>query len=296
MKNASASSRRCLVCAMLIFGTIGIFRKYIPLSSGMLAMLRGFIGTAFLLAYAFLRKHPLSWTDIRKNLLSLAVSGILIGLNWILLFESYQYTTVAVATLCYYMAPVMVILVSPLVLKEALTPRKLFCVFLALIGMVFVSGILSGEELPPQTMKGILLGLGAACLYACVILMNKKMKPIDAYGKTIVQLLSAAAVLLPYNLLTSGSGAVPFTASTAVLVAVVGILHTGIAYALYFGSIPALPAQTVALYSYIDPVAAIILSLVVFREDMGLYGFLGAVLILGSTLLSDLPDRKQSIL
>ncbi len=296
MKTETSASRRALICAMLIFGTIGVFRKYIPISSGMLAMLRGFIGMAFLLLYVTIRRKRVSWTAIRENLLSLTVSGILIGLNWILLFEAYQFTTVAVATLCYYMAPVIVILASPLVLKERLTVPKLVCVILAFTGMVFVSGVLSGEALPPETAKGILLGLGAACLYAGVVLMNKRMGPIGAYDKTIVQLCAAALVLLPYNLLTAGAAEAPLSPAVTALVAVVGIVHTGIAYALYFGSMDALPAQTVALYSYIDPVTAIVLSLVLFRESMGLSGFLGAVLILGSTLASDLLDRKRSIL
>lgn len=280
--------------AMLIFGTIGIFRKYIPLSSSMLAMLRGFIGMAFLLLLLLVRKQRLGWVDIRKNLLKLTVSGCFIGLNWILLFEAYNYTTVAAATLCYYMAPILVILAAPLVLGEKLTPVKLGCAALAFTGMVFVSGVLSGEALPDGTVKGILLGLGAACLYACAILINKKTGPIAAYDKTIVQLGTAALVLLPYNLLASGTAQAPVTLSVVLLTVLVGVLHTGIAYALYFGAIEDLPAQTVALYSYIDPVAAILLSLVIFREEMELFGVIGAVLILGSTLASDLLEQKAA--
>ncbi len=294
MTKAQNRSRLSLMGAMLIFGTIGIFRKYIPLSSSMLAMLRGFIGMAFLLLLLLVRKQRLGWVDIRKNLLKLTVSGCFIGLNWILLFEAYNYTTVAAATLCYYMAPILVILAAPLVLEEKLTPVKLGCAALAFTGMVFVSGVLSGEALPDGTVKGILLGLGAACLYACAILINKKTDPIAAYDKTIVQLGTAALVLLPYNLLASGTAQAPVTLSVVLLTVLVGVLHTGIAYALYFGAIEDLPAQTVALYSYIDPVAAILLSLVIFREEMGLFGVIGAVLILGSTLASDLLEQKAA--
>ncbi len=294
MTKAQNRSRLSLMGAMLIFGTIGIFRKYIPLSSSTLAMLRGFIGMAFLLLLLLVRKQRLGWVDIRKNLLKLTVSGCFIGLNWILLFEAYNYTTVAVATLCYYMAPILVILAAPLVLGEKLTPVKLGCAALAFTGMVFVSGVLSGEALPDGTVKGILLGLGAACLYACAILINKKTGPIAAYDKTIVQLGTAALVLLPYNLLASGTAQAPVTLSVVLLTVLVGVLHTGIAYALYFGAIEDLPAQTVALYSYIDPVAAILLSLVIFREEMGLFGVIGAVLILGSTLASDLLEQKAA--
>ncbi len=289
MITESKTAKWNLMLSMLIFGTIGIFRKYIPLSSSMLSMLRGFIGVAFLLVLVKVQGRKLDAATIRANGKLLVISGILIGLNWIALFESYRYTSVAVATLCYYMAPVMVILASPLVLKEKLTVKKGLCAAVALAGMVMVSGVLEEKSLAGDSLKGILLGLGAACLYACVILMNKKLPVMGAYDKTMVQLLAAAVVLLPYNLLLPGEP-VPVTASVVLLVAVVGIVHTGIAYALYFGSMGGLKAQTVALYSYIDPVTAIILSLIIFQEKMTLFGILGAVLILGSTLASDLME------
>lgn len=290
METKSRSPRLQLMAAMLIFGTIGIFRKYIPLSSSLLAMLRGFIGAAFLWLVVTLTGERLKIGAIRANWKWLTVSGIFIGLNWIALFEAYRYTSVAVATLCYYMAPVMVILASPLVLKEKLAPQKAVCVLPAVVGMVFVSGVM--EEKDVQSLKGIGLGLGAACLYACVILINKKMPPMACYDKTMVQLFAAAAVLLPYNLVQGETASV--TAPVAVLVAVVGIVHTGIAYALYFGAMGGLRAQTVALYSYIDPVAAIVLSVIIFREKMTAFGILGAVLILGATLVSDLIEYEKT--
>ncbi len=288
MQTESRSARLNLMTAMLIFGTIGIFRKFIPLSSSMLAMLRGFIGVAFLLVLVKVKGQRVDMATIRANWKWLALSGAFIGLNWILLFESYRYTSVAVATLCYYMAPVMVILASPFLLKEKLSGGKAACVLAAVVGMVFVSGVLEGEGLTGESLKGILLGLGAACLYACVILMNKKLPPMGAYDKTMVQLLAAAVVLLPYNLMLGGQ--VDVTAPVAAMVAVVGIVHTGIAYALYFGAMGSLRAQTVALYSYIDPVAAIILSLLIFQEKMTVFGIIGAVMILGATLISDLIE------
>ncbi len=288
MQTESKAARLNLMTAMLIFGTIGIFRKFIPLSSSMLAMLRGFIGVAFLLVLVKAKGQRVDMTTIRANWKWLALSGAFIGLNWILLFEAYRYTSVAVATLCYYMAPVMVILASPFLLKEKLSGKKSACVLAAVAGMVFVSGVLEEQGLSRESLKGILLGLGAACLYACVILMNKKLPPMGAYDKTVVQLLAAAVVLLPYNLVLGEQAAV--TASAAALVAVVGIVHTGIAYALYFGAMGGLRAQTVAIYSYIDPVAAILLSLVIFQEKMTVFGILGAVMILGATLISDLIE------
>lgn len=285
-------ARTKLILAMTIFGTIGIFVKYIPLPSSVIACVRGFVGVAFLLLMTFIKKSKISFKDIKKNLLLLVISGAFIGINWILLFEAYRYTTVATATLCYYMAPIFVTLASPFILKEKLTLKKGLCVFTALIGMIFVSGIVGTGSLQIN-LPGILCGVGAAFFYACVILLNKHIKDISSYDMTMTQLFVAAVVILPYTLLTADISAVTLDAKAILCLFVVGIVHTGFAYMIYFSSISSLKAQTVAIFSYIDPVIAIILSALLLKEKMGLFGFIGAILILGSTLLSEINFKKK---
>ena len=167
-----------LILAMVIFGTIGIFRKYIPLPSGIVACSRGILGVAFLLAFIKIKKIKMDGQAIKNHLKILLISGVFIGLNWVLLFESYRYTSVAVATLCYYMAPIFVMLASPFVLKEKLTVKKSLCVAVALLGMVFVSGVLDGGISGISELKGVLFGLGAAALYATVVMMNQSLKSL----------------------------------------------------------------------------------------------------------------------
>ncbi len=283
-----------MIGAMTIFGTIGIFRKYIPLPSSLLALARGMIGTAFLLLLVLvIKRDKLSTEAIKRNLGFLVVSGAFIGFNWILLFEAYQYTTVATATLCYYMAPVIVVLVSPFLFKERLTPLKALCVAVALAGMVFVSGIPQSGFGGISELKGILLGLGAATLYAIVVILNQYIKDISAYDKTIMQLGTAAIAILPYTLLTENFADITFTPVAVCMLFFVGIVHTGIAYTLYFGSMSGLKTQTIALFSYIDPVVAIILSAVILQENIGLWGVIGAVMVLGSTMVSELFGEKK---
>lgn len=281
-----------LTLSMVIFGTIGVFRRYIPLPSSLVAMTRGLTGMLFLLLVMLLRKRGMNRTAVRRKLGLLCLSGAAIGVNWILLFEAYNYTSVATATLCYYLAPMFVILASPLVVGERLTAKKLICVLTALLGMVFVSGVLETGG-GSSDLKGVLLGLGAAVLYASVVLMNKQLGDVPAYDRTIVQLGSSAAVLLPYVLLTENLGALTFTPGTIGLLLVVGVVHTGIAYALYFGSLMQLKAQTAAILSYIDPVVAVLLSALVLREHMSLLSGLGAVLVLGAAVVSELPSRRK---
>ena len=281
-----------IITAMTAFGTIGIFVRYIHLPSSIIALVRGIIGAAFLLLVLRLKGTRPDLAAIRKNLLLLCLSGAAIGFNWILLFEAYHYTTVATATLCYYFAPIFVTLLSPFLLGERLTRRKILCVLAALGGMVLVSGAPQSGIPPLSEVKGILLGLGAAVLYASVVLMNKKIAGVGAFDKTMVQLAAAAVVLLPYTLATENLFALSPTPLALFLLVVVGVVHTGVCYTLYFGSLDHLPAQTAALFSYIDPVVAILLSAFFLGEPMGLLGAMGAALVLGSTLVSELPEGK----
>ncbi len=292
-KPVISSAKLQLASSMVIFGTIGLFRRFVPFSSGVLAFFRGAIGTLFLLVFSAIRGEKLSSTAIRSNLPVLLLSGAFIGFNWIFLFEAYNYTTVATATLCYYFAPIFVILLSPLVLKEKLTVKKVICVSVALVGMVFVSGILQSGFQFGADIKGVLFGLAAAALYASVMLLNQKLQSISAYEKTIMQLAAAAVVVLPYVLIKESDGFQIPDAKAIVMLLIVSVVHTGIAYVMYFGSMKDLSAQTVAVFSYIDPVLAVLLSAIVLKENIGVTGYIGALLILGATFVCELDGMKK---
>ena len=287
MKNTGILS---LTLSMFIFGTIGIFVRYISLPSGFLAMSRGILGTLFLLAVVFIRKNRLSKEAIKNNLVVLILSGAFIGINWILLFEAYKYTTVACATLCYYLSPVFVIIASIFVLSEKLTAKKILCVISALAGIVLVSGVLESDL---GDIRWILLGIGAAVFYASVVLQNKKLKNISSYDTTVIQLSSAAVVILPYTLICEDISLKAFDMKAIIMLIIVGTVHTGLSYMLYFSSLKQLSAQTAAIFSYIDPVVAILLSALLLKEELSTAGIIGAVLILGATLICELPARKK---
>lgn len=282
-----------LITSMVIFGTIGLFVRNIPLPSSVIALCRGVTGTLFLVALLFWRKMRLDFTAIRKNLTWLLLSGAAIGFNWILLFESYRYTSVAVSTLCYYLAPILVILVSPLLLKEQLTGKKIACVMAALCGMVCLSGVLQSGIPGGGELKGILFGVAAALLYASIILMNKQLSDIAALEKTIVQLGTSAVVLLPYCFMTLGGVQLSVDLKALLLLIVVGVIHTGASYAMYFDALGAIRGQTAAILSYIDPVIAVLASVLILREPMQGVEALGAVLILGAAVISEVSLPKR---
>ncbi|MEF2600031.1 MAG: DMT family transporter [Fusobacterium mortiferum] len=278
------------ITAMLIFGTIGLFVKNIELSSSEIALTRGFIGGVTLILATIFLKKKISFEAIKNNLYLLIFSGLAVGLNWIFLFQGYKYTSISNATLSYYFAPVFVTILAPFILKEKLTLSKFLCVLMALVGMfciVGVDGINGGSDL-----IGIVYGLLAAGFYASVILMNKFLKGIDSIEITVIQLISATITLLPYVLYVEGLGILSVSSVSIPYILILGIVHTGIAYLLYFSSLQGLKGQTIAVLSYIDPVFAIIISAIILKEQLGVLQIIGGVLILGSSFLSEFLNRK----
>lgn len=277
------------VSSMLIFGTIGVLRRHIPLSSAFIAFVRGMLGGLTILAFMKVKGIKVREDLSRRQVLWLALTGAVMGINWILLFEAFNHTTVAIATLCYYMQPTIVILLSPVLFREKLSAKKLLCAAVAIAGMILVSGIINGN---PQSgsFTGVLLGLGAAVLYAAVIIMNKSkiVCGVNAYRKTMIQLLSAGAVMIPY-LILSGTGidSNALTPKTILLLLTAGILHTGIAYLLYFGSMSGIRVQSIAILSYIDPVSALFFSALFLKEPLSPAGIIGAVMIIGSAVIAE---------
>ena len=284
-------ARLKLIGAMLIFGTIGVFREQIEYSSAFIAFTRGVIGAVFILLFMMLTTRRFHWQVLKPVMVPLIISGGLIGANWILLFEAYNYTTIPVATLCYYMAPVFVMLAAPLVLKERLTLKKGLCVIVALLGMIPVSGLPGGKI---EGVRGILLGLGAALLYGTVVILNKKFSGVEPLEKTAIQMAAAAVVILPYCLLHGDFSGLTFSTQKVALLLIMGILHTGVAYVLYFGALEQVPAQTAAIFSYLDPVTAIVLSCLLMEGQFSLPVIIGGLCILGATLCSEIQFRRKS--
>jgi RarD protein len=282
-----------LIMTMLIFGSIGVFVKKIDLNSSEIAFLRGVIGSLFLLIASFLVKHKPSYKALKENALLLLLSGAAIGLNWIFLFESYRYTTISNATISYYFAPIFVMILAPWVLKEKLTSIKVICIITAMIGLFLIVNPGAGSAGGPQNHTvGILYGLLAAAFYASVVLMNKFIKNLSGFEITLVQLMAASLVLLPYILWQGNLNFTGLNSTSIIFILILGIVHTGLAYFLYFTSLQELKGQTIAVLSYIDPISAVIIAAIFLSEGMTMIQMVGGLLVLGSTFLSEKLELK----
>ena len=274
-----------MAVAMFIFGTLAPFVRNIDVSSGELALYRSVLALLPIGIFLLLTKQKLSPENIKKDLIVLLLSGAAMGFNWILLFEAYKYTTVSVATLSYYFAPVIVTVVSPLLFHERMTTKQIVSFVMATLGLVLITGTAGGGS---QDLIGIAFGLGAAVLYATVMLLNKLIRGVTGIHRTFIQFLAAILVLVPYVSLTSGFklGGLDGIGWGALLV--VGLVHTGVTYCMYFSSLKELPGQEVAILSYVDPLVAVLVSVIWLDEAMTLPQVVGGLLILGFTLFSEI--------
>lgn len=288
------SSRLLLIISMAIFGTIGLFRRSIDVSSGELALYRAVLAAIFIGLFLLISKNRIPFNKIRKQLPILIISGIAMAFNWILLFEAYNYTTVSVATLSYYFAPVIVTVLCPILFKEKMRIKQWICFIMSTAGIILITGI-GSLDTGSNHFLGIIFGLGAACLYATVIILNKFTKGVDGIHRTFIQFMAAIVALCPYVLFTSGINVLSLDTKGIVLLLIVGLVHTGITYCMYFTSLKDLPGQKAAILSYIDPLVAVLCSVVILHEAITVMQIIGGVLILGFTLWNELTPKKENV-
>ena len=284
--NKQKSARLMLIVSMAIFGTLGLFVRHISVSSGELALYRAVMATILIGLYLMITGNKIPFRNIKKDVPLLLASGMAMGINWILLFEAYKYTTVSVATLSYYFAPIIVTLVCPILFREKMSIKQGICFVMSTLGIVMITGI--GDISASGTnIVGILFGLGAAMFYATVILINKFIKGVEGLHRTFLQFVAAIIILVPYVAVTSGVNLHMLDGIGWGALLIVGIVHTGITYCLYFSSLRELPGQKVAILSYIDPLVAIVISVTLLSESMTIMQAIGGALILGFTLWNE---------
>lgn len=283
------SARMMLILSMAVFGTLGPFVRSIPVSSAELALYRAVLASLLIGLDLLVTRQRIPFAKIRRSLPLLLFSGMAMGFNWILLFEAYKYTTVSVATLSYYFAPVIVTAVCPFLFKEKLTRKQILCFVMSTLGIVLITGIGDLSQ-GSSHLLGVCFGLGAAVLYATVVLINKFIRDVEGIHRTFLQFLAAIATLVPYVALTSGMTLGGMDAVGWLCLLIVGLVHTGVTYCMYFTALRDVPGQKAAILSYIDPLVAVLISVTLLGEALTPAQAAGGALILGFTLYNEIAS------
>lgn len=287
-----SKAKLSLIVSMAAFGTLAPFVRNISVSSGELALYRAVMAAMLIGIYLFVTHQKLNISKMGRDLPILFLSGAAMGINWILLFEAYKYTTVSVATLSYYFAPVIVTIVCPILFKEKMTKKQIICFAMSTVGLALVVGLTNLGGGSSDTL-GVLFGLGAACFYATVIILNKYIKNVSGIHRTLLQFFAAIIVLIPYVAATSGVNLGTMNTMGWICLLIVGLVHTGVCYCLYFSSLKDLTGQQAAILSYIDPLVAVVISVAVLGEAITVSQLIGGVLILGFTLWNEIGNSKE---
>ena len=287
-----AAVRLKYLFAIFLYGTIGFFLRYVTVPTEIVVFFRAFIGFLTLLVIMRIRHVQLNRQGIKEHFKYLVLSGICLGFNWVFLFAAYMHTTVAIASLCNYMAPIIVIIVAPFLLSESINIRKIGCVIVALTGMVFLSGILSGTDQHANPV-GIALGRGAACCFVGLVIFNRKVRGVSFYDRSVVQLATSAVIVLIYAVAVNLGKEIHVDLRSVLIILMLGILHTGIAYCYYFDGMARLPLTTYAVLGYFEPVVSVLCSVFLLHEKMTMGGLCGTVMIIAAALMSELLTNAQ---
>lgn len=280
-----------MIFTLVLFGTIGTVSRYIDIPTSVLCAIRAFIGAAVLVLYinAVLGRRT-DTKAVHRNLRLLVFAGVMNGINWLLIFEGFRRTTVAIASICYYMQPVFLMLCAPLLFGEKKSVRKACCIAAGFFGMVIIADPFS-DAVDTETYKGIACSLLAAAAYTANVAAAKKFRDISSLDATVAELVIAGTVLLPYIWMTEATDSIVWNTRSIVLTIVMGVLHTGIAYAVYYSSLRRLRADTVAVLGYIDPLTSVALSVLVLGEPLTASTAAGGIMILGASFIG---SREKS--
>ena len=289
--SAAGRARLAMIVSASVFGTLGLFVRRIEVTSAELALYRAVLAAVFILLFFLIRRERPRLREIRGALWLLLLSGAAMGFDWMLLFESYKYTSISLATLSYYVAPVIVTALCPLLFHERMTRAQVICFLMSTLGVALIIGS-GGVQGGGSDLHGIVCAVGAAVFYASVILLNKYIRGVTGLERTFVQLLAAVVVLAPYVGLTSGFHPEVLSATGWVNLLIVGFVHTGLTYCMYFAAIRTLPGQESSLLSYLDPIVSVLISVLLLGEPLAPIQIAGMVLFLGFAVANEFTHKN----
>lgn len=280
------SPKLLFAMSMAIFGTLGIFTRNIAMPSQEIAIYRAVFASLLILAYLLFKGEKIKPTKSKRELVLLILSGIATALSWIFLFEAYNNTSISVATLSYYFSTVIVMVISPILFREKLTAKQIVCFLMSTLGLVLIIGIdnLSGTG---RDIAGVFFGILGAVFYAAVVVLNKSIKNVEGVHRTLFQLIVVAILMGPYVIYTKSYTILELDSIGWMCLLIVGLFHTGITYCMYFSALKDMRGQDVAILSYIDPLVAVLVSVMIFGEHIGAMQLVGGALILGFTFWNE---------
>lgn len=273
--------------SLVIMGSQGIVASFSSLPSMHLVFTRTVIGSIVLLIVCALHKYKFKCLKNRKEAICLFLSGFSLGAGWIFLYQAYAIIGVSISTLLYYLGPMIALVLSPIIFKEKLTKAQVLGIIISFLGAVLLNGKIAGD---PTKIHGIILGILSGVSYALMLIFNKNVKTASGMENTTIQIV-ASFILITIFLLFNGGIHIHIEGKEWFPVLWIGLINTCLACYFYYKTIPRLPISTIAIFSYLDPVSAVILSAVILGETLSIIQIIGVVLVIGGAAFSQLYKR-----
>lgn len=277
--------------ALLLFGSNGIVASRISLNSCEIVLLRTLIGSLLLMLIFLLQRKPFDFIKHKKDLIFLVISSIAMGASWMFLYEAYKQVGVSLASLAYYCGPIIVMILSPVIFHEKFIWPQIAGFLCVLIGIFLVNGqaIQDGNR-----NLGLICGAMSAIMYALMIIFNKKVAKITGFENSLLQ-LTISFLTVAIFVGTKQGFAMSIASSDWVPIFILGIINTGIGCFLYFSSIGFLSVHTVAVCGYLEPLSAVVFSVIFLQEKMQQIQIIGAVMILGGAVFGEVFKKNKRI-
>ncbi|NCC47940.1 MAG: DMT family transporter [Clostridia bacterium] len=277
------------ILSMLLFGLNGIVASRIALSSYEIVWLRTLFGSLFLIGVFFLGRRTMAFRHHRKSFIYLILSGVSMGISWMLLYEAYQLIGVSIASLLYYCGPVIVMILSPILFRERLTRNRVISFLVVLAGVYLINGQMPQTQ---QAGRGILFGLLSALMYSGMVIFNKKAHGITGLENASFQLLVSFLTVTVFIAFRHGL-TIPADSVNWPAILTLGLVNTGVGCYLYFSSIGHLPAQTVAIFSYLELLSAVLFSVLLLREVLHPLQIAGALIMIGGAVFAQISVNRK---
>lgn len=253
-----------MVAGGLLLGTIGVFFVEAGVDALTAVWFRCAFGALTLLAWAALAGRLGELRLTRTGAVAALGSGALVLANWALFFQAVSQTSIAVATVVFHVQPFWVMAIAAWRLGERIGGAQAAAAVVALAGLALATGLfdgaLAGTDVDAGYLLGLLLCLAASLSYAVVTLIAKSARDVTPLGLAFWQCAVGSVLALAGPLLHG----LPAPGAAWFWLVGLGVLHTGLAYALLYAGMARLPAGRIAVLQFVYPATAIVVDMLVY--------------------------------
>ena len=223
----------------------------------------------------------------------LAFLGIANAAGYLLQYVGMNYTTASKAALFINLSVIWVAILSPKLLGESFSKKKIAGVLFGLVGIVFVSTNLDFSTMGQGQFIGDIMLIASGISWAFFMIYNKKliMNSTSATFQSMTWVLVLTMFTIAPFAVLSGPRFFDLTGTAWLAIVYTAIVCWVLPYYLWLEGLKHLSASTSTVLLLSEIVIAIILSIVVLKEPVTVFSSIGALLIVIAIALVSLKSK-----